>query len=108
MLTVLPSGEVKFEIVLSDARSVELLGDFTQWESKPISMTFNGEGKWLVQLRISPGEHLFKYRIDGWHWLADFAAHGVEMNDFDSWNSQLFIPQRSTLDMPSLNYAKAA
>lgn len=92
MLTVLPTGEVEFEIILSEAGRVEILGDFTGWEAEPAPMTQGVDGRWTARLRIGPGEHQFKYRIDGGRWLADFAAHGVHQNDFGTWNSGLFIP----------------
>ncbi len=58
------------EIVIqaSEARSVELAGDFTDW--KPVALQRWGEGGWRALLRISPGLHRLAIRIDGGAWRA--------------------------------------
>ncbi len=50
-----------------DASSVEVAGDFTDWE--PVSF-FPGEGSnWTVTLPLPPGTYRFNIRVDGGVWL---------------------------------------
>ncbi|MGE5731606.1 MAG: glycogen-binding domain-containing protein [Gemmatimonas sp.] len=50
------------------ARSVELNGDFTQWES--VRLTRGSDGWWSVTLPIAPGTHQMNIRVDGGRWIA--------------------------------------
>ena len=47
---------------------VELAGSFTQWE--PVEMEKISDEKWSLKLDLSPGEHEFKFLVDG-NWLHD-------------------------------------
>jgi hypothetical protein len=50
-----------------DASSVEVAGDFTDWE--PVSFS-SGEGSsWTVTLPLPPGTYRFNIRVDGGVWL---------------------------------------
>lgn len=50
-----------------NARSVEIMGDFTQW--RPVALRRNGDGSWLFDVRIEPGTHQVNIRIDGGAWM---------------------------------------
>ena len=50
-----------------NARSVEIMGDFTQW--RPVALRRNGDGSWLFDVRIEPGTHQVNIRIDGGPWM---------------------------------------
>jgi hypothetical protein len=50
-----------------DATSVEVSGDFTDWEPEPLSLT--GPGTWLLRLPLAPGTYRFNLRIDGGEWV---------------------------------------
>ena len=47
---------------------VELAGSFTQWE--PVEMEKISDEKWSLKLDLCPGEHEFKFLVDG-NWLHD-------------------------------------
>jgi hypothetical protein len=51
-----------------EARTVELAGDFTDWE--PIALRPWGEDAWRTLLPVSPGLHRLAIRIDGGVWQA--------------------------------------
>ena len=91
MISERTEGVIEFRLFSKDAKRVELLGSFTNWECEPVEMTGLGNGWFSAHLVIEPGEHEFQYRLDGDRWLADFAAHGVRLNDFGLWVSQLCV-----------------
>lgn len=92
MVTIEPSGMVRFEVYLPHASRVEIRGDFTLWHEAPIAMAPQGDGRWMAEIPIRAGDHEFRYFVDGWRWVTDFAAHGVSRNDFGTWNSGLNVP----------------
>lgn len=52
---------------------------------------------------LPPGEHTFHYLVDKWEWMADFAAHGVEVNGFGQWVGRLWIdPEIQPVTRPAL------
>lgn len=52
---------------LSGARTVEVMGDPTQWV--PLRLGESEPGHWNVALRLPPGVHELNLRIDGGPWL---------------------------------------
>jgi hypothetical protein len=69
------------EIVVqaSEAESVELAGDFTDW--KPVALRPWGEDSWRTLLPVPPGLHRLAIRIDGGEWRAPPGTRPVE-NEF--------------------------
>jgi hypothetical protein len=49
-----------------DARTVELMGDFTNWEPVPLERAANG--RWELALPLGVGSHRFNVRLDGGPW----------------------------------------
>lgn len=47
------------------ALSVLLVGDFTEWQRKPIPLQPRGEGLWGVEVELTPGVHHYRFLIDG-------------------------------------------
>jgi 1,4-alpha-glucan branching enzyme len=57
-----------FTITAPDALSVQLMGDFTQWEEHPINMEKGADGIWRTTVELPPGTHHYRFSIDGeWH-----------------------------------------
>jgi hypothetical protein len=50
----------------ASAASVEIMGDFTDWE--PLAMVSVPNGEWRLERIISPGPHRVAIRIDGGPW----------------------------------------
>jgi len=48
------------------ATSVEIVGDFTDWE--PVAMASTPNGDWRLELVIAPGPHRVAIRVDGGPW----------------------------------------
>ena len=85
---------VHFRVEAPDARSVELAGDFTDWEPR-YSLHPVERGVWSLVLPIEPGVHQYAFRIDGERWVADPLAPAVD-DGFGGTNSRLDVlaPER--------------
>jgi hypothetical protein len=63
-----PDGAVRVVLYTSDsAASVELAGDFTDWEPRPLRRIT--DGMWETVLPITSGLHRLNVRIDGRAWI---------------------------------------
>jgi 1,4-alpha-glucan branching enzyme len=91
MTSIRSNGEVEFRFYRAGARAVNVAGDFTNWEQRPLSMRHEGNGWWAARLNLQPGEYRFRYVADG-QWFTDFASHGVELKK-QTWNSVLLVPE---------------
>lgn len=95
MVTAKSSGEVRFRFFAPSAHRVEVLGDFTGWEAKPLPLEREDGGWWSGLTVVNPGDYDFHYRIDGAETIADYAAYGVKMNRFGRWVSRIAIPKQA-------------
>lgn len=58
-----PQGTVVFRVTAPEARSVQVVGDFSAWEATPMH---RGEDEiWEVRLPLDPGLYEYAYVIDG-------------------------------------------
>ena len=71
-----------------DARSVEIMGDFTNWESRP--MTRNGAA-FESTMRVTSGTHRLMVRIDGGEWRPPANTPAVD-DDFGGRVGLLVVP----------------
>jgi 1,4-alpha-glucan branching enzyme len=59
-----------FSFVPPTAMTVQLLGDFTQWQQNPINLKKREDGIWRTTVELPPGEHHYRFMVDG-HWRDD-------------------------------------
>jgi hypothetical protein len=59
-------GGRRLRVRVPSARSVELAGDFTNWQ--PIALKQDDTDEWEVTLPIAPGVHRLAIRVDGDRW----------------------------------------
>jgi len=59
-----------FSCIAPAAKSVQLVGDFTQWQQAPISMERQADGTWQTRVELSPGWHPYRFLVDG-QWQDD-------------------------------------
>ena len=83
---------VQFGFVAPHASSVELVGDFNNWDPKatPLRAASTG-GVWSVEVPIQPGRHLYAFVVDGTVWRPDPAAPQATGEDFGEPNSALTV-----------------
>ncbi len=59
-----------FRITAPDARSVMLVGDFTQWQKHAIPLQSEHGGVWVTTVALEPGKHTYRFLVDG-EWRDD-------------------------------------
>ena len=59
-----------FRMIAPQARSVSLVGDFTQWQRQAIPMQRQNDGIWVTTVDLSPGRHTYRFLVDG-EWRDD-------------------------------------
>lgn len=62
-----------FSLVAPTAMSVQLVGDFTGWQQKPINMKKGPQGIWQTTVQLQPGAHHYRFLVDG-QWRDDPAC----------------------------------
>jgi 1,4-alpha-glucan branching enzyme len=59
-----------FSLLAPDASSVQLAGDFTQWQERPINLQKDADGIWRAAVKLPPGTHHYRFLVDG-EWRDD-------------------------------------
>jgi hypothetical protein len=68
------SGLLRFRI--SEARRVDLVGDWTGWEPVPLERA--PDGSWVVRVRLEPGVYRFNLIVDGETWIVPDNVVSIE------------------------------
>ena len=53
-----------------EANSVQLVGDFTHWQSKPINLVKQAHGVWKASVSLPAGTYHYRFLVDG-QWCDD-------------------------------------
>jgi 1,4-alpha-glucan branching enzyme len=81
-------GGVLFRYKNSDAKRVNLVGDFNDWSPTADSMTDeNGDGEWTLFYPLGVGTYAYKFLVDGKNWVTDPANPSSEPDGFNGRNS---------------------
>jgi 1,4-alpha-glucan branching enzyme len=64
------NNKQSFSITAPAAMSVTLMGDFAQWQGRPISLTKQEGGVWRVSVERGPGTRHHRCLVDG-EWRDD-------------------------------------
>lgn len=59
-----------FSFTAPSAMSVQLVGDFTHWQNRPVSMHKGADGVWRTSIELAPGTHHYRFLVDG-QWRDD-------------------------------------
>lgn len=81
---------ITFSIVLPDAQSVALSGDFNDWNTGSHPMRKNAKGLWSKVVHLAPGRYEYKFMVDG-KWLTDPKNSQVAKNPFGTVNNILVV-----------------
>ncbi|MES2358719.1 MAG: glycogen-binding domain-containing protein [Gemmatimonadota bacterium] len=64
---VADDGRRMISVVLENARTVDIMGDFTSW--LPVPMTRAATGKWQIRIPLNEGSHRLEVRADSGSWV---------------------------------------
>ena len=84
------SRKVTLRLKATDAKEVNVAGDFNKWDSKATPMTKDEEGRWKTTLRLPPGRYEFKFMVDG-HWRECSENEFTVPNEFGTLNNVLVV-----------------
>jgi anti-sigma factor RsiW len=82
---------VRLVVLQPGARTVQVAGDFNEWNPARTALEQISDGAWAVTIPLKPGRYEYMFVVDGQRWIADpFAA---EQNDdgFGSRNAVLDV-----------------
>ena len=74
-----------FSLFAPEASSVQLVGDFTRWQERPIEMRKSTSGVWQVTVNLETGPHQYRFLVDD-QWHDDPGCTVRAPNDFGSQN----------------------
>lgn len=86
---VTPDG-VRFVLDRPAARTVALAGSFNGWSPTSHPLAGRPRKPWVVVVRLSPGEHLFMFVVDG-VWLTPPAAEDYVDDGFGARNGVVVV-----------------
>ncbi len=86
---------VQFVVEVEGARSVQLAGDFSDWQPMLELADPDGDGIWSGRAPLEPGVHEYMFVIDGTEWMADPNAAGSRDDGFGRKNSLLAVSEIS-------------
>ena len=73
-----------------DARSADIVGEFTGWI--PVPMTRNADGGFIVSVELPTGRpYRFRYLLDGVRWENDWQADDYVLNVHGSHDSVVIV-----------------
>ena len=84
-----------FSVTAPGASSVALVGDFTHWRKNPIGLHKEAAGVWRVTVPLEPGEHHYRFLVDG-EWRDDPECAVRVPNPFGIENAVVKAADRSS------------
>jgi chromosome partitioning protein len=81
---------VKFVTLYPRAKSVQIAGDFNNWQPQQTVMKPSQDGKWELALSLAPGKYRYRMVVDG-QWQQDPYNEQAELNPFGEFNSILEV-----------------
>jgi len=77
--------KVTFSLIAPEAQSVQIAGDFTDWQESPLELKKQKDGNWKKTISLEPGEHQYRLLVDG-QWQDDPNCLLRQPNEFGSQN----------------------
>ena len=81
----MPKQKVTFSLVAPEAQTVQVVGDFTDWEQEPLDLKKFKGGVWKKTVSLDPGEYEYRLLVDG-QWQDDPNCLLRQPNGFGSQN----------------------
>ena len=80
-----------FSIVEPNAASVQLAGDFSEWDKHPIELKKEKNGVWKTTVPLEPGTYHYRFLVDG-QWCDDPACPTRVPNPFGAQDCVRQVP----------------
>ena len=81
---------VRFGYFNPDARAVHLVGSFNGWDPHRTPMRRDAFGDWSVEIDLPPGEHRYRFFVDG-EWRDDPTAPLTAQNPFGGFDALMVV-----------------
>ena len=82
---------VLFSTLYPRAKSVQIAGDFNNWQpTKTLMQKVGKSGVWQTKLQLHPGKYRYRLVVDG-HWQQDPYNEVTELNPFGGFNSVIEV-----------------
>jgi hypothetical protein len=82
--------KVEFRFRSPAANSVQLAGDFTEWEKNPVDMMHSEDGTWFTVVPLAPGQYSYRFIVDG-AWCDDPGSDVRLPNPFGTENAVIRV-----------------
>lgn len=86
----------KFVFVAPSASTVNVVGDFNDWDSEASPLQRADKGVWTITIPLAPGRYQYTFVVDGTSWVADPAAPRMLEDDFGRPNSVITVGDATT------------
>ncbi len=83
------SGRQRLTVIAPDARTVELMGDFTSWRT--VALARGPDGSWTIALPTASGTHHVNIRVNGGAWVVP-PGLPVVVDEFGVATGLLLVP----------------
>jgi len=83
-------NDVKFVTLYPRAKTVQIAGDFNNWQPQQTIMKPAQNGKWELALALTPGKYRYRMVVDG-QWQQDPFNENTELTPFGEYNSILEV-----------------
>ena len=85
------SDAVMFVTLYPRANSVQIAGDFNNWQpTKTPLVKVGGDGVWQTKIKLPMGKHRYRFVVDG-KWQQDPYNGSTELNPFGEMNSIVHV-----------------
>lgn len=81
----------RFRLEAPHAARVKLVGDFTDWDQRPLALRPCGSGIWHIAVKLPPGRYAYRFIVDG-EWCDDPECEQCEVNPFGTHNAVIEVP----------------
>lgn len=82
---------VQFSLQAPDASTVQVAGDFSNWEPVTRLQDPDGDGVWTGRVTLRPGVHEYMFVVDGTRWVTDPRAERYTDDGFGHRNAVLAL-----------------
>jgi hypothetical protein len=84
--------KVNLYLILPNADTVAVVGDFNEWDVNKTMMHKNKKGIWHVELKLKPGNYQYMFLVNNEIWLSDPNATTYVNDGFGNKNAIIKIP----------------